>query len=139
MPVEESVVIARPAETVWDLVSNPSNEPRWCRKVKAVEPVGDRCWRVVHKPVPLRPAAELMVEHLELIPPQRLTMLEEDAASVVRVEYRLVRAPTGTRFTQVSDFEWKQLPRILHPPFARGVRRDMRRQLQALKRILEQA
>jgi len=139
MRVEESVVIARPAETVWDFVSNPSNEPRWCRKVKAVEPVGDRRWRVVHKPVPLRPAAELMVEHLELMPPQRLTMLEEDAVSVFRVEYRLIPGPTGTRFTQVSDFGWKQLPRILHRPFARGVRRDMRRQLQALKRVLEQA
>jgi len=80
-----------------------------------------------------------MVEHLELTPPQRLTMLEEDAASVFRVEYRLVPGPTGTRFTQVSDFEWKELPRILHRPFARGVRRDMRRQLQALKRVLEQA
>jgi len=57
MRVEESVAIARPAETVWDFVSNPSNEPRWCRKVKAVESVGDRRWRVVHKPVLLRPAA----------------------------------------------------------------------------------
>ncbi len=139
MRVEESVAIARPVETVWDFVSNPSNEPRWCRKVKAVESVGDRRWRVVHKPVPLRPAAELMVEHLERTPPQRLTMLEEDAASVFRVEYRLVPGPTGTRFTQVSDFEWKKLPRILRRPFARGVRRDMRRQLQALKRVLEQA
>lgn len=133
------MVIARPAETVWDFVSNPSNEARWCRKVKAVEPVGNRRWRVVHKPVPLRPATELMVEHLELTPPQRLTMLEEDAASVFRVEYRLLPGPTGTRFTQVRNFEWKELPHILHRPFARGVRRDMRRQLQALKRILEQA
>lgn len=128
MRVEESVDIARPAETVWDLVADPSNEPCWCRKVKAVKAVGDRRWRVVHKPVPLQPAAELTVEHPE-----------EDAASLLRVEYRLVPSADGTRFTQISDFEWKQLPSILHRPFARGVRPDMRRQLQALKGVLEQA
>jgi len=89
--------------------------------------------------VPLRPAAELMVEHLELTPLQRLTMLEEDAASVFRVEYRLDGVLSETRFTQVSDFEWKKLPRILHRPFAGGVRRDMRQQLKALKRVLEHA
>lgn len=139
MRVEESVEIARPIETVWDFVADPSNEPRWCRKVKTVESVCDRRWRVVHKPVPLRPPTELMVEHLERTPPQRLTMLEEDAVSVFRVEYRLVLSPTGTRFTQVSDFEWKDLPRFLHGPLARGVRRDIRGQLRALKRVLEKA
>jgi hypothetical protein len=43
----------------------------------------------------------------------------------------------GTRFTQLSEFEWKKLPRVLHGTFARGVRRDVRGQLQALKRLLE--
>jgi hypothetical protein len=33
--------------------------------------------------------------------------------------------------------EWKRLPRILRGTFARGVRRDVRGQLRALKRLLE--
>ena len=44
---------------------------------------------------------------------------------------------TGTRFTQISEFEWKKLPRALHGTFARGVRRDVRGQLEAIKRLLE--
>jgi hypothetical protein len=38
---------------------------------------------------------------------------------------------------QISEFEWKKRPRFLHGTFARGVRRDVRGQLQALKRLLE--
>jgi hypothetical protein len=80
---------------------------------------------------------ELTLEHLEAQPPARLTLREEDEASIFDVEYRLERSDTGTRFTQSSEFEWKKLPRVLHGTFARGVRRDVRAQLQALKRLLE--
>jgi hypothetical protein len=79
----------------------------------------------------------LEVEHVRLDAPSRLAMREEDAASVFEVEYRLEPTPRGTRFTQVSDFEWKHLPRFLNSAFARGVRRDVRAQLRELKRSLE--
>jgi uncharacterized protein YndB with AHSA1/START domain len=133
----ESVEIARSPEAVWELVSDPGNDPRWCPKVKSVEPVGDRRWRTVHKPVPLRPPMELTLEQLELRPPDKLTLRQEDEASVFDVEYRLEESAVGTRFTQISEFEWKKLPRVLHGTFARGVRRDVRSQLRALKRHLE--
>ena len=80
---------------------------------------------------------ELSVEHVEVDAPSRLTLREEDDVSVFNVEYRLEATATGTRFTQVSDFEWKKLPKILHGTFARGVRRDVQRQLRELKRVLE--
>jgi hypothetical protein len=86
----------------------------------------------------LRPALELVVERTEAEQPHRLTFREEDEVSVFHVEYRLeeIRDDT-TRFTQVSEFEWKRLPKILHGVFARGVRRDVRNQLRALKRLLD--
>jgi uncharacterized protein YndB with AHSA1/START domain len=124
-------------EDVWAFVADPQNDPRWCRKVKSVDPIGESRWRVLHKPVPLRPAMELVVERIEAEPPRRLTLREEDEASVFEVEYRLEGAGSGTRFTQVSEFEWKRLPKILHGTFGRGVRRDLRGQLRALKRLLE--
>jgi len=80
---------------------------------------------------------ELAVEQLDLEAPIRLMLREEDEASVFHVEYRLEPSSTGTRFTQISEFEWKKLPRVLHGTFARGVRRDVRGQLRALKRLLE--
>lgn len=106
-------------------------------KVKSVVAIGDRRWLVIHKPVPLRPGVELTVEQLDLEPPSRLTLREEDAASVFDIEYLLEPTAEGTRFTQVSEFEWKRLPRALHGTFARGVGRDVRVQLRGLKRLLE--
>jgi uncharacterized protein YndB with AHSA1/START domain len=136
--IEESIEIARPPGAVWDFVSDPLNDPRWCGKVKSVEPAGERRWRVFHKPVPFRPEMELIVEQLDLQTPERLLLREEDEASVFEVEYRLEPTATGTRFTQLSAFEWKKLPRLLHGTFARGVGRDVRNQLKALKRLLEE-
>jgi uncharacterized protein YndB with AHSA1/START domain len=136
--IEESIEIARPPEAVWELVSDPANDPHWCPKVKSVEPAEERRWTVLHKPVPLRSPIELSLEQLEVQRPKRLTLRQEDEAAVFHVEYRLEPSETGTRFTQISEFEWKKLPRVLHGTFARGVRRDVRDQLRQLKRLLEE-
>jgi carbon monoxide dehydrogenase subunit G len=135
--IEESIEIARSPDSVWGFVSDPRNDPLWCRKVESVEPAGEGRWEVVHKPVPLRPPIKLTLEHLELRPPESLTLREEDEAAVFDIEYRLERSGRGTRLTQVSTIAWKRLPRVLHGTFARGVRRDVRGQLRALKRVLE--
>ena len=129
--------IARSPGDVWAFVVDHLNDPLWCGKVKSVEPRGQRSWRVMHKPVPLRPAVELSLEQLAADPPSRLTMRQEDSASVFHVEYLLQPIPTGTRFTQVSEFEWKRLPRVLRKTFERGVRRDVRRQLRDLQGALD--
>jgi uncharacterized protein YndB with AHSA1/START domain len=133
----ESIEIAHSPAAVWHLVADPLHDPRWCRKVKSVEATGERRWIVIHKPVPLRPPMELALQHLDVQPPSRLTLREEDEASIFHVEYRLEPIETGTRFTQVSDFEWKKLPRVLQRTFARGIRSDVRGRLRALKRLLE--
>jgi Polyketide cyclase / dehydrase and lipid transport len=122
---------------VWEVVADPINDPSWCRKVKSVEPAGDGRWVVIHKPVPLRGPIELTLDRLDVEPPHRLTLREEDEVSVFHVEYRLEPIGTGTRFTQITEFEWKKLPRVLHGTFARGVRRDVRGQLLLLRQLLE--
>ena len=137
MRIEESIEIARPAEEVWKFLAEPANDPQWCRKVKSVEEAGQGRWKVLHKPVPLRPPIELTLRQLELDPPSRLTMRQEDESSVFEVEYRLEPVTAGTQFRQISDFEWKSLPRFLQSTFARGVRRDVQGQLRDLKALLE--
>jgi uncharacterized protein YndB with AHSA1/START domain len=137
MRVEESIEIASSPDQVWAVVADPLNDPRWCSKVESVTPATEGHWTASHKPVPLRPPMKMTLEHLELEPPRRLVLREEDEASVFDVEYRLEPSDVGTRFTQISEFEWKKLPRILHGTFSRGVRRDVRGQLQALKQLVE--
>jgi carbon monoxide dehydrogenase subunit G len=135
--IEESIEIARQPQEVWDIVADPQRDAEWCPKVKSVQRESDGRWRVVHKPVPLRPAIELIVDEVEADPPRRLRLREEDDAAVIEVEYRLEPNSVGTRFTQVSDVDWKRLPRVLHGTFRRGVQRDVRHQLRDLKRLLE--
>jgi uncharacterized protein YndB with AHSA1/START domain len=74
MRVEETIRIVQPPERVWAVVADPGNDPRWCRTVKSVDPVGDRRWRVMHKPVPLRPLRELELKQLAAEPPRRLVL-----------------------------------------------------------------
>src|SRR3954470_6262150 len=133
MRVEESIEIGRPPEAVWDVVSDPSNDPRWCPKISSVQADGPGRWTVMHRPVPLRPPLALTLEDVEAERPAGVRRGEEDETWVFVVEYRLDPTATGTCFTQTSDFEWKRLPRWLQRLFARGVRRDVRAQLRALQ------
>jgi hypothetical protein len=135
--VEEGIDIGRAPEDVWAFVVERANDPLWCSKVKTVQPTADGAWDVWHRPIPLRSPVLLRTEHLLAEPPGRLTMREEDDGSVFDVEYRLEPNKAGTRFTQVSEFKFKRLPRGLHVILARGVRRDVRVQLRALKDVLE--
>lgn len=137
MRIEETVQIQRSPEDVWAFVVDHRNDQRWCKKVQLVESDGPGRWTVIHKPVPLRPAMSLALEHRQADPPRLLKLREEDDVSVFDIEYRLEAKEGGTRFTQVSEFEFKKQPRLLHTVFARGVARDVRGQLRDLKRILE--
>jgi len=137
MRIKQSIEINRPVAQVWAVLADPCQDPRWCRKVKSVERVSEDSWRVIHKPVPLRPPMQLSLVIVDTDAPRRMTLREEDEAAVFDVEYSLEPAPAGTRFTQVSDIRWKKLPRWLHATFRRGVERDVRGQQQALRSLLE--
>ncbi|HSO97869.1 MAG TPA: SRPBCC family protein [Solirubrobacteraceae bacterium] len=137
MRIEATVQIRRSPEDVWAFVVDHGNDERWCKKVESVEQAGERRWIVTHKPVPFRPPMILSLEHLAADPPRFLKLREEDDASVFVVTYRLEAAEQGTRFTQITEFDRKKLPSVLHRTFARGVRRDVQRQLRDLRRVLE--
>jgi uncharacterized protein YndB with AHSA1/START domain len=137
MRVRASAEIACSPAEVWRTATDPMNDPSWCRKVRSVQPLGAQRWLVVHQPIPRRPPQRLTLEHLEIDEPRRLTMREEDDASVFDVEYRLTPTEGGTRVTQISSFEWKTPPRPLRPLLAIGVWLDIRRQLKDLKALLE--
>ena len=142
MTAEREVEIARPAEEVFAFVSDPLNDPRWCPKVKSCEQlegdgpaVGAR-YRARHQPTRLKPAADIEVEILELDPPRRVRLREEDDDGVFDVTYLLEPAGQGTRFVQRSDVDWK-LPRLLAAIGDRMVPRHLAGQMKGLKRELE--
>ena len=128
--------IGRPIEDVFAFVSDPLNDPRWCRKVKSVTGAGD-LYEVVHKPVPLRPARTMEMRRVAAEPPTRVEWLQDDGTDVFKVAYELESTATGTRFRQRSDAEVGAVPRFLHPLWRHGIGRDVARQLRDLKRLLE--
>jgi hypothetical protein len=140
--IARSIVIDRHIDEVFAFVAEPRNDPRWCKKVEAVEQVagdgpgpGSR-YEVVHRPIRLRPARRMAYECLDWEPPARIRWREHDGDDVIDVAYELESVWTATRITQVDDARLAA-PRLLRPVLHAGIGRDVGRQLRALKRLLE--
>jgi uncharacterized protein YndB with AHSA1/START domain len=140
--IEASSVIERPPGDVWALIADLRNDPRWCDKVVSVDQVtGDRPgsgarYDVLHRPIRVRPPKKLVVTVADFEPPRRMRIREEDDDAVFEVTYELAEAPAGTKLTQIDEIDWK-IP-FPGPQIGRAmVRRDIRRQLRALKSLLE--
>jgi uncharacterized protein YndB with AHSA1/START domain len=143
--IEREVEIGRPVEEVFEFVSDPRNDPRWCRKVRSVEQVaGDgpgagARYAVVHKPVPGKPARQMEMSCTAFEAPRRIEFREDDGTDVFLVRYHLDALGAGrTRMVQRSDATLGA-PRILHGLYRIGIGRDVAGQLEALKRLLEGA
>jgi uncharacterized protein YndB with AHSA1/START domain len=134
--IEREVEIARPVEDVFAFVSDPRNDPSWCRKVQSVEGEGDR-FKVVHKPVPLRPPRQMDLRVVATDPPHRIETTQDDGTDIFHVNYELRPTAAGTLFRQRSEAQIGAVPRILFPLWRHGIARDIARQLRDLKRVLE--
>lgn len=142
MQVSRSVVIARSAHEVFAYVADARNDPEWCPKVISVEQVdGDAPgrgarYRVVHRPIPVRPAREMDHVCTDWAPPRAIEWRESDGTDILIVTYRLEGLGAKTRLIQQSDAELGA-PRVLHPLMRLGLRHDIGRQLKTLKKRLE--
>jgi uncharacterized membrane protein len=136
--IERSIEIRRAVEEVFGFVSDPLNDPRWCRKVQSVTAAGEGRWEVWHKPVPMRPARRMEMTRVAFEAPKRIEWLQDDGVDVFRVSYALSATGSGaTRFVQRSDASVGAVPRLLHPLWRHGIGRDVARQLRDLKGLLE--
>jgi hypothetical protein len=68
--------------------------------------------------------------------PKRIAWREDDGHDLIDVVYELDEVWTATRFRQ-RDSATLGAPRLLQPIIKAGIRHDVRRQLRALKRLLE--
>lgn len=135
--IAREVEISRPVADVFAFVSDPSNDPRWCRKVRSVEQVGDGRYAVVHKPVPGKPARRMEMTCVGSEEPVRVEWREDDGVDVFEVTYSLTDLGGGrTLMRQVSRARLG-VPRLLRPLYRVGIGRDVAGQLKALKRLLE--
>ena len=137
MEIARSIEIERPVDAVFAFVADPRNDPRWCRKVKSVELVREGHYAVVHKPVPGKPERQMELTRVAFDPPRRLEWREDDGTDVFEVTYELEVVGGRTRLTQRS-VATLGAPRLLHPIYRAGIGRDIAKQLEELKKLLEE-
>jgi uncharacterized membrane protein len=136
MEIVRSIEIARPVDAVFAFVADPRNDPSWCPKVRSVELVGDGRYAVVHKPVPGKPERQMDTRLVASEAPRRIEWLEDDGVDVFRVTYELEDLNGRTRLTQRSVAELGA-PRLMRPIYKAGIGRDIAKQLNELKKLLE--
>jgi hypothetical protein len=84
--IEETILITRSPEAIWDYIGDARNDPYWCARVVSVEQVSGDCpgpdarYRVIHRSARLKTPNELgvTVEEFDHRPgcdcPRRTTM-----------------------------------------------------------------
>jgi uncharacterized membrane protein len=139
MRVEESIVIDRPPEQVFEFLSVRTNDPVWMASVIESEwldpsaPMGEgRRGRMVMRAMGRR---EFLDEVTDYEPGRRIAHRSVARAMVIRTACITEPAGTGCRATVL--YEPERLPGGVAPLTARIVRRNFRADLARLKDLLE--
>jgi uncharacterized membrane protein len=142
MRVEESVEIRRPLEEVFNYVSDVGNYPAWMAHVSEVSqntprrPQQSDRFVVAIKSVGRR--FETPYERVSYEAGRRYT---DRAVGGPIPDQRWYSAfhevPGGTRFTRAVDFQSRGLLKLLEPLQKRAAERQLRKDLQTLKDVVE--
>jgi uncharacterized membrane protein len=141
--VSNEIVIQRPLTEVADYSANPDNAPAWYVNIKAVE------WKT---PPPVRVGSQIAFvaqflgrplaytyEVVEFIRGERLVMRTAEGPFPMETTYTWAPAADGgTRMTLRNRGMPSGFSTVFAPFMARAVRRANRKDLAALKRLLEQ-
>jgi uncharacterized membrane protein len=142
--VSNEIVIRRPLTEVAEYSANPANAPNWYVNIKAVE------WKT---PPPVRVGSQVAFvaqflgrqlaytyEIVEFVRDQRLVMRTAEGPFPMETTYTWEPAADGgTRMTLRNRGTPSGFSSVMAPFMARAVRRANRKDLAALKQLLEQS
>lgn len=142
LDVTTEIVIDRPITTVAEYAADPSNAPAWYVNIKSVE------WKT---PPPLRVGSlvafvaqfmgkrlEYTYEFVDLVPGEQLTMTTAQGPFPMTTTYTWT--PVGdstTKMTMRNHGQPSGFSKLVAPIMKQGVKRANRKDLAALKRLLE--
>ena len=139
--IEGDIEIAQPPETVFDIVADERNEPRYNPRLREVEkltvgPIG-RGTRFRVRTARRRGGAEMIIEYTEFDPPHRLASLT--SLGPMEIGYSLIFEPTalGTRMHWSGELRPHGPLTLLKPALNWIGRRQERAIWNSLKRYLE--
>lgn len=141
--VVTEIVIDRPRAEVASLAGDPSNAPRWYTNITSVE------WKT---PAPMVVGSRLAFvaqflgrrlaytyEVVELVPGERLVMRTAEGPFPMETTYSWATLNAGTRMTLRNRGEPSGFSKVVAPLMASAMRRANRKDLEALKALLERS
>jgi uncharacterized protein YndB with AHSA1/START domain len=139
--VTGEIVIVRTPEDVFDFVSDPENDPRWCGLVPKVSFTGDRTTGLgTYTFTQLVPRSDSIQGSGEILALERPTSLRSRSTfdgAALETTFDLRPQGGATRFQHTNRVTWSGRYRLLHPYLKRLTRRYISDQLDALKELLE--
>jgi uncharacterized protein YndB with AHSA1/START domain len=142
--VVNETIIRRPPHEVAAYATNPDNVPRWYVNIESIEwktappaTVGSQMTFVAHF---LGRRLEYTYEIVELVPGERLVMRTSQGPFPMETTYTWTSTGDGhTRMTLRNRGVPSGFSKLVAPFMASAVRRANKRDLERLKRILEQS
>jgi hypothetical protein len=142
--ITTEIVIDRPVAVVFDYAADPANAPEWYANIVSIE------WK---SPPPARVGSEVAFvarflrrrlaytyEFVELMPCERLVMRTQQGAFPMETTYTWSReSDFSTRMTLRNRGEPTGFSRLVLPFMTFAMRRANRKDLRALKSILERS
>lgn len=142
MRIEETIEIAQSPERVYEFMANVNNLPRCSSAVHEVKGApeaavsqGDRYTTIAKI---LGRTIETDHQVNEADPPNRLVIAGTTGRTRVQVTINFEPSDSGTRVTQIGEGEPGGALRFVGPVFERTMRRQIRSDLDTLKKVLEQ-
>src|SRR6266545_3121832 len=140
--VSSDIVIQRPRGEVASYSSNPDNAPTWYANIKSVEwktpppvKIGSQVAFVAHF---LGRRMAYTYEVVDFVPSERFVMRTAEGPFPMETTYTWESAPGGgTRMTLRNRGTPTGFSRLMAPLMSRAVRNANRKDLAALKRLLE--
>jgi uncharacterized protein YndB with AHSA1/START domain len=137
--VEHTVEIDRPAEEVFEYLTDVSRLPEWQSSAESAELEGElgngALVREVRTFMGRRAASTLEVTEYE--PPRRFSLRVVDGPIRYSVEHDLQALDGRTRVRFVGRGETRGIPRLMQGTVRRAVERQFVKDLEAFKRTLE--
>ena len=134
-------MIERKPEAVFDYVSDPANDPQWCRLAREVTFTGDQSTGLgtfdFIQVLPRNKRTPGNGEILELSRPTTLRSKSSFDRTSLETVYELQPVGEATRFMHTNHVRWSGPLRLLHPYLRWNTRRVIVTQLADLRSVLE--
>jgi hypothetical protein len=131
--------IARPVEEVFAFVTDARNHPRWDSTSVAMEPQDAGPWRqgLVFREVRRVPRPTEVRSRIAAFEPNKSFDMESLSGPVFRGHWRFSPSGTATRLEWWGEMQVQGIARLFEPLIQRQFRRDVTRNFQRLREILE--